>query len=249
MITDSFDNQTRALVRLEDFYGEQVHLLDRCLILFSRQLHRELLESYPCRQIGEIGAANGGTPIYCFEPDGRPLAFYLSPIGSTGAAQFCIEANWLCGATSFIMFGSAGSLDTEKTAGRYILPTEAYRDEGMSYHYAPPADYIAVPGHSTLAAIFSELGVPYAEGRVWTTDAFLRETAGQVAKRRAEGCIAVEMELAGVQAVCDFHGFSLYDFLETGDSFSEDSYTPHGLHKANHDAFKLQLALEIARRL
>ena len=31
------------------------------------------------------------------------------------------------------------------------------------------------------AAIFDELHFPYVKGRVWTTDAFLRETAGQVA--------------------------------------------------------------------
>ena len=249
MITDSFDDRTQALVSLEDFYGKRSHLAERCLILFSHRLRDELLRRFPCATIAEIRSANGVTPIFGFEQDGRPLAFYLSPIGSTMAAQYCIEANWLCGATRFIMFGSAGSLDPERTAGRYILPTEAYRDEGMSYHYAPPADYIAVPGHRALGAIFAELGVPYAEGRVWTTDAFLRETAGQVARRRAEGCIAVEMELAGVQAVCDFHGFSLYDFLEAGDSFSAESYTPEGLHEANHDTYKLQLALEIARRL
>ena len=249
MITDSFDNQTKTLIRLEDFYGERGYAADACLLVFSRSLHDELLRRFPCRTVGEIGSVNGRTPIWCFEHDGKPLAFYLSPVGSTMAAQYCIEANWICGAASFILFGSAGSLDAEKTAGRYVLPTEAYRDEGMSYHYAPPADYIAVPGHGVIAPIFRELGVPYTEGRVWTTDAFLRETAGQVARRRAEGCIAVEMEIAGVQSVCDFYGFSLYAFLETGDSFSEDSYTPHGLHRANHDAFKLQLALEIARRL
>ena len=119
----------------------------------------------------------------------------------------------------------------------------------MSYHYAPPADYIAVPGHETIAALFRERGVPYVEGRVWTTDAFLRETAGQVARRRAEGCLAVEMEIAGVQAVCDFHGFSLFAFLETGDSFSDEGYSPDGLQEANHNTDKLRLALEIARRL
>ncbi len=249
MITDSFDDRTQTLIRLEDFYGEQAHLADSCLLIFSHRLHDELLRSRPCRRIAVIGSANGETPVYAFEHFGRPLAFYLSPIGSTMAAQFCIEANWVCGATRFILFGSAGSLDAEKTAGRFILPTEAYRDEGMSYHYAPPADYIAVPGHRTVAALFRSLGVPFAEGRVWTTDAFLRETAGQVARRRAEGCLAVEMELAGVQAVCDFHGFSLYAFLETGDSFSADGYTPEGLAEANHSTLKLQLALELARRI
>ncbi len=249
MITDSFDNQTKTLVRLEDFYGEQGRFAERCLLVFSPRLQDELLRLYPCREIGAIVSVNGETPIWCFDLDGRPLAFYLSPVGSTLAAQFCIEANWVCGATRFVLFGSAGSLDAGKTAGRYVLPTEAYRDEGMSYHYAPPADYIAVPGHETIAALFRERGVPYVEGRVWTTDAFLRETAGQVARRRAEGCLAVEMEIAGVQAVCDFHGFSLFAFLETGDSFSDEGYSPDGLQEANHNTDKLRLALEIARRL
>lgn len=34
------------------------------------------------------------------------------------------------------MSGSAGSLDKEKTDNKFVIPTESYRDEGMSYHYA-----------------------------------------------------------------------------------------------------------------
>lgn len=249
MITDSFDPSSRPLVRLEDFYGEKRHLAEKCLILFSREIYFHLLESFSCSLLAEIHAANGLTPIWGFSHAGETLAFYLSPIGSTGAAQYCIEANHLVGASSFIMFGSAGSLDAEKTAGRFVLPTEAYRDEGMSYHYAPPADYIAIPGHTRLAEIFDELAVPSVAGRVWTTDAFLRETVGACAARRAEGCLAVEMELAGVQAVCDFHGFALYDFLATGDVLGAEDYSPHGLQEANHKLDKLYLALEIAKRL
>ena len=86
-------------------------------------------------------------------------------------------------------------------------------------------------------------------GRVWTTDAFYRETRDQAAKRRAEGCLAVEMELAGVQAVCDFHGFELYDFLVTGDVLDEPVYDKSGLHEANHDLAKVRIALELAGRI
>ena len=114
------------------------------------------------------------------------------------------------------MFGSAGSLNKEKTQGRFAIPTEAYRDEGISYHYAPPSDYIKIKNHEKLADVFNELHIPYVKGKVWTTDAFLRETAGQVAMRQEEGCIAVDMELASMQSVCDFYGFDLYDFLVTG---------------------------------
>ena len=57
----------------------------------------------------------------------------------------------------------------------------------------------------------------------------LRETRGLIAKRKSEGCIAVEMELAGVQAVCDFYDIELYDFLEAGDVLEASSYDIEGL--------------------
>jgi Uridine phosphorylase len=240
---------TPPIVSLSDFYGEQRHIVEICLITFSWEIYDHVLKAFECEKIAEISAANGRTPIWKFRHGGMEFGFYLSGIGSTLAAQFCIEANWLTGADRFIMFGSAGSLDGEKTGGKFVIPTHAYRDEGMSYHYAPPADYIEIKNHADLAAIFSELGLPYVEGRVWTTDAFCRETVGQVKKRRDEGCIAVEMELAGVQAVCDFHGFELYDFLAAGDVLSVNEYRVEGLHDANHNLDKFYIALEAAKRI
>lgn len=249
MITDSFDLKTRPLTAPEYFYGERGHFADICFIIFSREVHAHLLASFECEKIGEIRCCSGYIPIYKFNLDGREVAFYLTFIGSALASQCCIESSWITGAEKFVMFGSAGSLSKDLTANKYVIPVEAYRDEGMSYHYAPPADYIKVKNHGRVAEIFDELNVPYIEGRVWTTDAPFRETVGQTALRRNDGCIAVEMEVAGVQAVCDFHGFELYDFLETGDVLFEDSYSHEGLHEANHNLRKLYVALEIAKRI
>ncbi|MCM1333727.1 MAG: nucleoside phosphorylase [Bacteroides sp.] len=249
MITDSFDNKTEPIFTLKDFYGEKKKLLDTCIIVFSSEIHETILRTYPCTRIAEIGAVNGAVPIYRFDHEGKAIAFYLSAIGATGTAECCIEANWLTGAEKFIMFGSAGSLEKEKTRGKFVLPTEAYRAEGISYHYAPPSDYITIKNHKKIAAVFEELHLPYIEGRIWSTDGLLRETAGQVAARRKEGCIAVDMEIAGVQSVCDFYGFELYDFLVTGDVLSEGAYETAGLNDANHNFDKFYIALEIAKRV
>ena len=249
MIVHDFDNETPSMVSLESFYGPKKHLLDKCLILFSKEIHDYLLGRYDCAVIGHIGACNGVTPIYGFDLDGETVAFYLSPIGSAIASGTCYEVHWQTGATKFLMFGSCGSLDGERTRGRYIVPTEAYRGEGASYFYAPPADYIAIKTVDKLAAIFDALGAPYVQGRVWTTDSMLRETAGLVQKRRAEGCLAVEMELAGVQALCDFYGLELYDFLEAGDVLDESGYEASGLKSANHHLGKLHLGLEVLKRI
>ncbi|QIH76043.1 hypothetical protein GTN31_06690 [Macrococcoides canis] len=66
------------------------------------------------------------------------------------------------------------------------------------------------------------------QGKVWTTDAMMRETNNNVEMRKNDGCIAVEMELAGVQAVCDFHGFEFYNFLATGNVLAENEYEVDG---------------------
>ncbi len=249
MITDSFDNITEPIVSLEAFYGERKKLLDTCLVIFSKEIYEGVLSGFSCTKIAEMSMVNGAVPIYKFTYEGKDIAFYLSAIGSTAASQYCIEANWITGAEKFIMFGSAGSLDKEKTNGKFIIPTHAYRDEGMSYHYAPASDYITVKNHERLAEIFKGCGFPYVKGRVWTTDAMLRETAGQLSLRQKDGCIAVEMEIAGVQSVCDFYDFELYTFLAIGDVLSDTQYNIEGLHSANHDLDKFYIALEIAKRI
>ncbi len=80
-------------------------------------------------------------------------------------------------------------------------------------------------------------------------DSMLRETAELVRQRKQEGCIAVEMEPAGVQAACDFYGLEMYDFPAPGDVLMDDSYENAGLFDANHNPDKLQIALRLAEKL
>ncbi len=249
MLKDFFDNETEPIVNLESFYGKPKYVADKCMIIFSSEIHAYLLDHYDCSEVGKMSACNGDTHIYCMEYKGETICFYLSWIGSALASGSCYESHWQTGATKYVMFGSCGSLAPEQTTGRYIIPTQSYRGEGCSFYYAPAADYIDIKTADRLAAIFEELGVPYVKGRVWTTDSMLRETKGLVAKRREEGCIAVEMELSGVQALCDFHGLTLYDFLEAGDVLAESGYEVSALDGANHDIAKLKIALEVAARI
>ena len=248
MITYSYDPVTRPVVSPDDFYPEG-EVSRVCLIIFSEELFKYMREHFACEPVGMIGACNGRKQIWKTEYEGRMLVFYLSAIGSCGAGNDLIETAHQTGARKFVMFGSAGNLAPEKTEGKYVIPTAAYRDEGLSYHYAPPSDYIETPGHGLLEKLFDEWNVPYVSGPVWTTDAIYRETVGHLKARQADGCLAVDMEISGVQAVCDFHGYELYDFLQVGDVLSEDSHDVEALHGANNDLPKLFLALRIAGTL
>lgn len=249
MITDSFDINSEAIISPKSFLGEQKKLCDIAIGTFSREIYAAVLERFPNEVVGDISAANRVKPVHLITVNEQKIVFYLSEIGAALAGTDIIEVNWMTGADKFILFGSAGALAQEKTGGKYVIPSEAYRDEGMSYHYAEPADYITVKNADKMEELFKSLDLPYIKGRVWTTDAIYRETRNMVAARKAEGCIAVEMELAGVQAVCDFYGFQLYHFLVTGDVVDQPVYTSEGLHEANHDLDKFFVAIKLAEIL
>ena len=72
---------------------------------------------------------------------------------------------------------------------KIIVPTQAYRDEGLSYHYAPPADYITMKNAGRVSEWLEEMGLPHVSGRTWTSDAIYRETKANVDKRKAEAVL------------------------------------------------------------
>ena len=247
MITDAFDKE-ESLTNPEIFYKKGKEEVEDCMIIFSKEIHMFLLTHYLCLPIGVLSCCNGDTKIYSMTYEGKKLAFYLSPIGSSSCGNFIIEASYIINAKRFYMFGSAGNLNPDKTSGKYVIPTHAYRDEGMSYHYKEPSDYIEIKNANKVAEIFDNLHIPYILGKTWTTDAFYKESLSKVKQRKEEGCLTVEMEVAGVQAVADYYGFELYDFLQVGDVL-DDEYDPNPLSEANHDLNKLFVCLKLFKNL
>ena len=42
MLKDFYDETTEPIVKIEEFYGEQKHIVDRCLIIFSKAVEFRL---------------------------------------------------------------------------------------------------------------------------------------------------------------------------------------------------------------
>ena len=248
MIIDSFDT-SEPILKLEHFYGKKGHALDTCLVLLSHELFAYLQSQYALKQIGLIGGSSYKIPIYAFEYRGELVGVYLAPMGSVLCAGNIAECAHITGATKFVMFGSCGTLDKEITNGKFVIPTEAYRDEGTSYHFMPPSDFIKINNAEKVELIFKKLNIPYVKGKTWTTDAILMETVNKVKKRKEEGCIVVEMELAACQAIANHFKLELYDFLQPGDVLIEGNYDKSLLHAANHDLLKLDIGLKIIEEI
>ena len=132
-----------------------------------------------------------------------------------------------------------------------LVPTAAYRDEGVSYHYAEASDYLEIATAEKLLRILEDMHVPHKATKTWTTDAFYRETKCNMELRKAEGCGAVEMECASVMAVGQFRKKEVYQFLYAADCLGGEAWDKRILGNMPEDLREriLLVALEVAARL
>jgi uridine phosphorylase len=89
-----------------------------------------------------------------------------------------------------------------------VVIDRALRDEGTSYHYAPPAEFADADPALIAAASDALARIPLRTvvGASWTTDAPFRETAEAIAGARAKGILAVEMEAAALYTFANAKG-------------------------------------------
>ena len=97
-------------------------------------------------------------------------------------------------------------------------------------HYLPPSREVEASPRA-VAAIEQALeaaGTEYLKTKIWTTDALYRETPDKVKRRRAEGCLAVEMEAAAFFAVARFRDVEFGQILYGGDDVGGEVWDGRG---------------------
>jgi uridine phosphorylase len=126
------------------------------------------------------------------------------------------------GSKKFIACGGAGVLDKTIGMGQIVIPKNAVRDEGTSYHYLPPSRDVdaSQEGISAIQEVLEIHDIPYVVGKTWTTDGIYRETPEKISLRKAEGCLTVEMECAAFFAVAGFRNVVFAQLLYGGDDLS-----------------------------
>jgi hypothetical protein len=117
-------------------------------------------------------------------------------------AVLVAEQLFACGCELLISITSAGQIVGVGSPPYYVLIDRALRDEGTSHHYLPPSDYASADPALIALAREAAATVPVKVhvGAAWTTDAPYRETERMIAKRKAQGLLAVEMESAALYA-------------------------------------------------
>ncbi len=200
---------------------EPADVPEHCVVCFFREVLEKVVVEHNARMVAENRWEDGPHPLLEITHRGKRLAFFHPGVGAPMAAGLLEEVIAL-GCRKFIACGGCGVLERDIPVGGLIVVAAAVRDEGVSYHYLPPAREVAAD-EAALNALVKTLDarrIPYRVGKTWTTDAPYRETRDRIARRKTEGCLTVEMEAAALMAVARFRGVTFGQVLYGGDDVS-----------------------------
>jgi uridine phosphorylase len=133
--------------------------------------------------------------------DGVPVGIVPHAVGAPFAVLVAEEL-FASGCRLLVSVTSAGTIDPTLPLPEVVLIERAFRGEGTSHAYLPPAPSIdADPALiDVVVAALSDGGIDAARGTSWTTDAPFRETATALSTAREAGAVVVEMEAAALYA-------------------------------------------------
>jgi uridine phosphorylase len=148
-------------------------------------------DSWPCYH----------TQLDSFTLAGRTVGIIGCAVGAPFAVLIAEEL-FACGCRLLLSLTSAGQITDCGPPPYFVVIDRALRDEGTSYHYAPPSEYS--DGNPQLVDLAREALKQEKQrvvvGSSWTTDAPFRETAEAIRSAQAKGVLAVEMEAAALHA-------------------------------------------------
>ena len=249
-IEKSFDLNKTAVINPSQVYEKSDIVLKVCIINFSYKIMDALKEDNLIEYTGiSLKSVAIEYPVYRFI--GTDIGVVQATVGAPIASGHIEEVGHVFSCKKFVMFGSCGGLDKTLSPNFLIVPTHAYRDEGVSYHYAPASDYIEIKNCKKVGEILKQNNIDFVYGKTWTTDAFFRETKRNMEARKNEGCIAVEMEVSACQAVADFREYEFYNFLYRADNLDSSSWERGilGLISLDDRLKNFFIALQIAKSI
>lgn len=253
MILDEFDNEITSVINpsasvkcnLQNFPCTAVSF-------FSKALMEKFIELYEPKKIAELSHSSGAFPIYLINEDGINIAVYQSMIGAP-ACVLQYEEMIALGIKNLVLVGSCGCLDKSIEEFSIIIPHEAVRDEGTSYHYYPKNDEIRMNARvvKILEKVLKQRENSYIKTKTWTNDAFYRETKAKVKRRKDMGCRVVDMECSAMIAVARFRKVNFGQLFYSADNLDSDYWDPrhlrnYALNKRHH---MIPLAIACAKQL
>lgn len=177
--------------------------------------------------------------------------------GGRFAADTAITTEILCSAQTktLIRIGSCGALQSGIKIGDFIITTGCVRGDGVSPYYVDEK-FETLPDAALTAKltaitknVASSAGFTVHEGKVWSTDAILKETKEVVNKVIDQGAIGVDMVSAPFLTIAQTYKIPAVSVLAVSDNLitgqmgfiNPDYYMAEGM--------LIQIALELIKQL
>ncbi len=243
-----FDTEQTAVIN-PTHEALELKLPKKCVFAFLGEYITEYASKTESVKVSEFLSMTKRYPIYVTRYKGEEITLCEAPVGSAASAQIL---DWLIGygVREIISAGSCGALEAF-AEGMFLVPCKALRDEGTSYHYAPPSRFMKISerARKAIEEIVLEHGMKYQEVITWSTDGFFRETREKVAYRKSEGCSVVEMECAALAACAAFRGATWGMILYTADSLANADKYDERNWGGNAYEYALTLCLDAVLRM
>lgn len=216
-----FDASSEAIIEPKRLIRPIEDMPEHAVLCFFQDVITQLSQQHKARVIKHLKSEIGTHPVFELQLDSKCLAVVHPGVGAPLAAAMLEEVIAL-GCKKFIACGGAGVLDGTLAVGHVVVPTAAIRDEGTSYHYLPPGREVSADpaGIAAIEDVLQTHHCEYILSKTWTTDGIYRETQSKIQRRKAEGCITVEMEAAAFFAVAKFRNVQFAQILYGGDDVS-----------------------------
>lgn len=136
--------------------------------------------------------------------------FVAGPSVGAPMAVICLEKLIALGARKIVLVSCCGCLEPQLRIGDIIVPHRAFSGEGTSTYYSQ-GEIAGPDGKLTenLEFFFTEAGMDFHRGAVWSTDAPFRESREELRKRYQEDAVAgVDMEFSALCAAASFRQIS-----------------------------------------
>ena len=219
-----YDEDRNAFIRPERLIAP-LDISERAVISFFKDAIEKVVAEYPHKIVTHLSMEAITIPVYELDYKGSKIVLVQAIVGAPLAAAH-IEELTAIGCKKYIACGGCGVLQKDIAVGHLIIPATAVRDEGTSYHYAPPSREIAMDERAVhvIEEIMKERNAPYIKAKTWTTDAFYRETPAKIQLRKEEGCVTVEMEASAFIAAAAYNGVDFGQILYAGDSLAGEEW-------------------------
>jgi uridine phosphorylase len=142
--------------------------------------------------------------------------------GGRFSADTAITTEVVCNAEikNIIRIGTCGALNEKMQVGDLVVVDSVIRGDGVTPYYVDEK-FITTPDKKltdTLIEVAKGMGSQVYTGKVWTTDALLRETREVVEAKRKEGAIAVDMVSSCLLTISQLYNVKAASILAISDN-------------------------------